>query len=318
MPGTVNAYSNNIASQLGRAQSGRWQNGRLPGSPPASKCQQARLFAGAALGEPELTKNIAAPVLTCVQEGSIAWIIAENPGRMNAWTADMWRALPAHIEAAGADPSVRVVILRGAGQAAFSAGADISEFESARTGPAAADYNALNHAAFAALTRCSKPTLAMVHGFCLGGGLALALCCDIRLVDEASQFAIPAAKLGLGYDARWVRPILAAVSPAHAKELLFTGRRFKAVEALAMGLVSRVVAAEKLEADTRALAGEIAANAPLTVMAAKRVIDEIVAHPENPDMAELDRRVAECFASEDYAEGRRAFLEKRKPVFKGS
>ena len=250
-------------------------------------------------------------------EGAIAWIAAENPARMNAWTAAMWASLPDAVATAVADPDVRVLILRGAGDQAFSAGADISEFESARTGDAAKAYDALNESAFQALSQCPKPTIAMIHGFCLGGGLGLALCCDLRLADEMSQFAIPAAKLGIGYNARWVRPILAAVSPARAKELLFTGRRFKAEEAFAMGLVSRLMPAGDLEAETVKLASEIAANAPLSVMTAKRTIDEIVRHPENPDMDGLDTWVQQCFASQDYAEGRRAFLEKRKPVFKG-
>ena len=259
----------------------------------------------------------AKPGLGYAKDGAIVWITIANSARMNALTTGMWRALPDHLARAVADPDIRVVIIRGEGGKAFSAGADISEFESARSGDASKTYDALNDAAFSALLQCPKPTLAMIRGFCLGGGLGLALCCDIRLADDTSQFAIPAAKLGIGYNARWVAPILAAVSPAHAKELLFTGRRFPAAQAQSSGLVSQVVPAGDLEQVTLQLAGEIAANAPLSILAAKRVIDEIVRHPEAPGMAALDGLVQACFDSEDYVEGRRAFLDKRRPVFKG-
>ena len=255
--------------------------------------------------------------LTYSQDGPVAWITLENSARMNAMTSAMWKALPEMVAKAAADPSVRVVVLRGAGDKAFSAGADISEFGSARTGAAAKDYDALNEAAFQALMNCPKPVIAMIHGYCMGGGLAIALCCDLRLSDEAGQFAIPAAKLGIGYNARWVRPILAALPPARAKEMLFTGQRYRATAAFTMGLINRVVPAADLEAATRTLALEIASNAPLSVAAAKRTIDEIMRHPEAPDLLTLDRLVEACFQSEDYAEGQRAFLEKRKPVFKG-
>jgi enoyl-CoA hydratase/carnithine racemase len=257
------------------------------------------------------------PELRLERDGDIGFVVASNPSRMNAFTAGMWKAVPEVIAAAVADPAIRVIVLRGAGTRAFSAGADISEFDSARAGDAAAEYDALNDAAFRALSGCTKPTIAMIHGFCLGGGLAIALCADIRLADDVAEFAIPAAKLGLGYNARWVRPLLAAVPPAKAKEMLFTGRRFKVAEALAMGLINSTVPAGELEARTRALASDIAANAPLTVRAAKRTIDELVRNPQTPDLASLDAAVAACFESEDYAEGRLAFKEKRKPRFQG-
>ena len=247
----------------------------------------------------------------------IATITIDHPVRMNALNAAMWGALPALLANADSDPAVRVVVLRGAGTRAFSAGADISEFATARAGDAVHTYDALNHAAFDALTNCRKPTIAMIHGFCIGGGLGLALSCDIRLADEHAQFAIPAAKLGIGYNPRWITPILRAVSPATAKLILFTGRRFSAEEALAMGLLAHVLPAKDLETATLALAEEIACNAPLSVAAGKAMVDELSRHDALPDMAKLDRLVTACFESDDYAEGRKAFLDKRAPEFKG-
>jgi enoyl-CoA hydratase/carnithine racemase len=258
-----------------------------------------------------------APALRLELEGPLAWIVADSAARMNAFTAAMWDALPGLVAAAEADERVRVLILRGAGTRAFSAGADISEFESVRTGDKAKAYDALSDRAFRALIGARKPAIAMIHGFCLGGGLGVAACCDLRIADAKAEFAIPAAKLGIGYNARWVRPLLAILPPPRVKELLFTGRRIPAGEAQGMGLVNRVVAEDELEAAVRELALGIAANAPLTIRAAKLAIDELWRHPENPDAALLDAAVELCFDSEDYAEGRRAFLEKRKPAFKG-
>ncbi len=257
------------------------------------------------------------PQLISVVEGGIAWITISNPQRMNAFTAAMWADIPRVLIAAEKDPAVRVIVLRGAGTRAFSAGADISEFETARSGDAVHAYDRLNHEAFAALLGTEKPIIAMIHGFCLGGGFGIAACCDLRIADEAATFAIPAVKLGLGYNARWVKPLLSLAGPAFIKEMLFTGRRLGVDDAKRMGLLNQVFPAAELEAKTRALAEEIAANAPLSVRAAKLAIDEIWRKPEHPDLTQLDEAVRICFESEDYAEGRRAFLEKRKPKFQG-
>lgn len=263
------------------------------------------------------TRADRSPDLRLEIEGPLAWIVASNPERMNAYTAGMWAKFPGHVRAADEDPDVRVLILRGEGERAFSAGADISEFESARTGTSAADYDRLNHEAFSALLAAKKPVIAMIHGFCLGGGLGIAACADLRLADQKAAFAIPAAKLGIGYNPRWVPPLLALAPPAFIKEMLFTGRRLSASEALGIGLVNSLVDTDMLEVAVRTLASDIAANAPLTVRAAKLTVDELVRHPEHPDTAALDAAVKACFDSADYAEGRRAFLEKRKPVFQG-
>lgn len=263
------------------------------------------------------TSAAATPDLLLKVEGAIAWIVANNPERMNAFTGGMWAKIPQHVRAAEENPAVRVIVLRGDGMRAFSAGADISEFESARTGASAADYDRLNHDAFTALLSATKPVIAMIHGFCLGGGLGIAACADLRIADHKAQFAIPAAKLGLGYNPRWVPPLLALAAPAFIKEMLFTGRRFSSSEAERIGLINRVTDPDALEETVRTLASDIAANAPLSVRAAKLTIDEMVRHPENPETSKLDVAVAACFDSADYAEGRRAFLEKRKPAFQG-
>jgi enoyl-CoA hydratase/carnithine racemase len=251
------------------------------------------------------------------RDGAIGWITIDHPARHNALTAAMWRSLPALVGQAEADDAIRVIVLRGAGDKAFSAGADISEFDTARDGGAASGYDALNHAAFDAVAGAGKPVIAMIQGFCLGGGLALALCCDLRVAAEGAQFSIPPAKLGLGYHPLWIKPLLACVSPASAKELLFTAERFGAETARSMGLINRLFPADALEAGVRALALTIAGNAPLTIHAAKRTIDAFAADLAAQRVRELEELVAQCFASEDYAEGRRAFREKRKPEFKG-
>ncbi len=255
--------------------------------------------------------------LAVATDGALATVLIDNPGRLNAMTVAMWRKLPDLIAALDADPAVRVIILRGRGGKAFSAGADITEFAAARTPETARDYDALNHAAFEAVLACPKPTIAAIEGFCLGGGFELALCCDLRVAAEGSVFGIPAAKLGIGYNPRWIRPLLAAMSPAAAKELLFTGDRFACDTGLRMGLINRVFPPETFEADLAALTRTIAGNAPLSIRAAKAAIDEFTRAPEHPDYARLDALAAGCFQSEDYAEGQRAFLEKRKPAFSG-
>ncbi len=267
------------------------------------------------------TNTIAAadapPCVAYAADGPVATLSLSNPARLNAMTAAMWAAIPGQVAKAEADPDIRVIVVRGAGERAFCAGADISEFASSRSGSAAAHYNDLNHAAFAALEGASKPTVAMIHGPCLGGGLAIAACCDLRWADTAAQFSIPAAKLGIGYDPRWIKPLLRILAPPQVKELLFTARRISAADAAAFGLVNRLAAPDALGAEVAALVAEIAANAPLTVRAAKVSIDTLARQPETADLAALDAYIAACFASDDYAEGCRAFMDKRKPAFTG-
>jgi enoyl-CoA hydratase/carnithine racemase len=208
--------------------------------------------------------------------------------------------------------------MKGAGDRAFVSGADISEFEDKRgSADAVTTYGEASGAANAALRSLEKPLIAMIRGYCIGGGLGIALAADLRVSAEDGQFAIPAAKLGLGYGYSGIKELVNIVGPSFAKEIFFTARRFNAQEAKDMGLVNRVVPVADLERTTTELAGMIADNAPLTVKAARAAINEATKDPAQRDIATVDAMVAQCFASQDYIEGRRAFMEKRKPQFAG-
>lgn len=251
-------------------------------------------------------------------EDRVAWITVRNPKRLNAIRLEMWRAIPELIATLASDPSVNVCVIRGAGTAAFASGADISEFESVRKDAAsAAEYEAVTTTAFDALLGLEKPLIAMIRGACIGGGLAVATCADVRLASTDAQFALPAARLGLGYHASGVRRLVDLVGPGMTAEIFFAALQYDADEALRMGLVTRVLPAGDIEGFTRAYAGAMAANAPLTQQAAKLAIADALADPADRDGAAVERRVAACFASEDYAEGIRAFLTKRRPKFQG-
>ena len=256
--------------------------------------------------------------LIASKENGIGWITFNNPARHNAVSLEMWQALSSTLEAYATDPEVRVIILKGAGEKAFVAGADISQFKEKRSSPEAVEeYNTTADRASKTLTSSPKPTIAMIRGFCIGGGTALAVGCDIRIAADDARFGVPAAKLGLGYRFTGIKRLADVVGPAFTAEIFFTARQFTAQEALQMNLVNRVVPAAELEQYTLNYASTIVNNAPLTIAAVKRSIIEYLNNPVERDMALCQKMVDDCYASADYKEGQTAFMEKRKPVFQG-
>ena len=250
------------------------------------------------------------------RDGPIGRMVLDNPARRNAISGEMWRAIPKAMAQFDADPAIRCIVLRGEGDAAFAAGADISEFERRRASDEGIrEYETLMEAAHGALEASPKPVIALIHGFCVGGGVATALSCDLRYAGASSQFAIPAARLGLGYGVHGTNLLVATVGHACAREIMFSARRYNAQEALAMGLVNRVLPDAELDEYVRILALDLAANAPLTIAASKTVINSLT--EAEGDFAPAEAAIARCMKSEDYVEGRRAFMDKRVPKFKG-
>ena len=253
------------------------------------------------------------------KEGRVGYIIFNNPERHNAVSLEMWQTTALFLHEFAKDDDVRVIVLTGAGGKAFVSGADISKFGDERaTKEAVACYNEAVDKIYAGVHQFPKPTIAMIRGYCIGGGLGLAISCDIRIASDNARFALPAAKLGLGYDFPGIKRFVDTVGPAFAKEIFFTARQFDADEAREMGLVNRVLPDAELEAYVKDYADTIAANAPLTVNSAKYIIGEVLKDESKRDMARCAELVRQCFASRDYVEGRRAFMEKRRPKFTGS
>lgn len=251
-------------------------------------------------------------------EPPIGTMTFNNPARHNAVSSDMWRAAADIMQRLTDDPAIRVVVVTGAGGKAFVSGADISKFEDERANAAAEEaYHANTTAARDKLVNCPKPTIASIRGYCIGGGVATALGCDIRICSETSRFAVPAARLGVGYDYDGIRRLADVVGPSFTKEIFFTARQFSAEEAKRMGLVDRVVPDAELDDYVRDYALSIADNAPMTMHAAKTSVMEYLKDPTDRDVDLCNRLVDDCHDSEDYLEGRTAFMEKRKPNFMG-
>jgi enoyl-CoA hydratase/carnithine racemase len=253
------------------------------------------------------------------KEGGVGYLIFNNPERHNAVSLDMWEAASGILDDFAKDNEVRVVVLTGAGGKAFVSGADISKFENERSTKEAIDrYNVIVDRANAAIYEFPKPTIAMIRGYCIGGGVGLSLCCDIRICSENSKFGVPAAKLGLGYGYKGIKKLVDVVGPSFAKEIFYTARQFTAAEAHQMGLVNRVLPEAELESYVQNMAATIGANAPLTVNSVKFIVGQAVAEDSRRDLQACADSVARCFASQDYIEGRTAFMQKRKPKFSGS
>jgi enoyl-CoA hydratase/carnithine racemase len=247
----------------------------------------------------------------------VGTITFNNPEKRNAMSLEMWRGLVEILDLFAADASVRAVVLAGAGHKAFVSGADISQFGSQRADAAAQrDYDALTSAGRARLAAFPRPVIARIRGFCLGGGLGIALQADLRIAADDAEFGIPAARLGLAYGAGMVRQLVALVGPAHARMLLYTGARIDAREAARIGLVNRTVPADDLTDTVDDIARAMADNAPLSIHAAKLAVAAAEA-PGSVADAEVEAAIAACFDSEDYREGRAAFQEKRAPRFAG-
>ena len=251
-------------------------------------------------------------------EGQVLHIRFNNPARHNALSLDMWEAVPLLLEKAEQDDNVRMVVFSGEGDKAFVSGADISQFEDLRAQKEAVTrYEQLAEAALQGIYEFAKPTVACIRGYCIGGGVNVAISCDIRIASSDSVFAIPATRLGLGYRFSAMKNLTQLVGPGYAKDIFFTGRRLDATEALHVGLVNRVAEAAELPALLAEYTIAITTGAPLTIKAGKRIIQEVLKLDTDFDADMCRQLILDCFESEDYAEGRTAFMEKRKPVFKG-
>ena len=259
------------------------------------------------------------PKLLLHKDGPIGWIIFNQPEKRNAVSLEMWQMMPEYVLDLSSDDAIRVVVLRGAGDQAFVAGADISQFKERRRNMAdQEEYARISSKGQDSLGTLTKPLLAMIHGYCVGGGVGIAIGCDMRLASDEARFGIPAARLGLGYHYKGMEKLMKLVGPAYTKEIFFTARTdFSSQDALRMGLVNQVVPKAELESFTRNYALTMSRNAPLTLRSAKATVDQLVKADAERDLAMLEKLISDCFNSQDYQEGVKAFSEKRRPQFQG-
>jgi enoyl-CoA hydratase/carnithine racemase len=261
---------------------------------------------------------VATEKLIARKDGAIGWVIFNNPDKRNAMSLEMYEATAVAMEGYAKDPDVRVAILKGAGDKAFISGADISQFKDRRSNPEQVRAaETISERCNRAIRECPRPVIAMIRGYCMGGGLGIAVACDVRIASDDSRFGIPAAKLGVGYRFSGIRRLAELVGPSFTAEIFYTGRQFNSQEALQMGLVNRVLPVAELEKYVMDFAATLTGNAPLTIAAVKRSLIELHKDPAERDLAACQKMVDDCFASEDYKEGQKAFMEKRKPVFRG-
>ena len=252
------------------------------------------------------------------KKDAIGRITFNDPARLNAMSYDMWVGLSEALADFETDDEVRAVVLTGAGEKAFVSGANIAQFEKLRTTTdAVAQYEQAAEGAQEALYQFPKPTIARIQGYCIGGGLNLALCCDVRIAKEGSTFFLPAGKMGLGYRFTAVRNLVTAVGAPNALDIFLSARRFDATEALAKGLVQLTAPAQTFDEVVQDYVDKVVANAPLTLRAGKQMIRQFQQLPTNTDVAQMRALMQQCFDSEDYAEGKRAFADKRTPQFRG-
>lgn len=252
------------------------------------------------------------------KRNGVGHLIFNNPEKRNATSLEMWQAAKVALDDFSKDPDVKCLVVSGAGDKSFVAGADISEFEKARSDAnAAAEYARISSEGKKALKNFPKPSISMIQGYCLGGGMEVALSTDFRICSEDSQLGIPAARLSIAYSFDAIHRLCSLVGPSIAKDILITARRIKAPEALRIGLVNQVTTLAGLEEKVTEYTQAILENAPLSMQASKLTVDEILKNPADRNLVAIEEIGKTCFNSKDYREGRTAFMEKRKPVFTG-